>query len=51
MKISGRLALAMVLLVVVTSCIVSAFAYYFLAEAAPAPVLISIISAALAGGG
>jgi PAS domain S-box-containing protein len=51
MKISGRLALAMVLLVVVTSCIVSAFAYYFLAEAAPALVLISIISAALAGGG
>jgi PAS domain S-box-containing protein len=51
MKISGRLALAMVLLVVVTSCMVSAFAYYFLAEAAPAAVLISIISAALAGGG
>ena len=41
----------MVLLVVVTSCIVSAFAYYFLAEAAPAAVFISIISAALAGGG
>ena len=51
MKISGRLALAMVLLVVVTSCIVSAFAYYFLAEAAPRAVLTSIISAALAGGG
>ena len=51
MKISGRLALAMVLLVVVTSCIVSAFAYYFLAEAASAAGLISIISAALAGGG
>ncbi|MGY2906251.1 PAS domain S-box protein [Bradyrhizobium sp. URHC0002] len=47
---SGRLALAMVLLVVVTSCIVSAFAYYFLAEAASRAVLISIISAALAGG-
>ena len=32
MKISSRLALAMVLLVVVTSCMVGAFAYYFVAE-------------------
>ena len=32
MKISGRLALAMVLLVVATSCMVSAFACYFVAE-------------------
>ena len=49
MTVSSRLALAMVLLVVVTSCIVSAFAYHFLAEAAP--VLLSIIGAALAGSG
>ena len=48
---SGRLALAMVLLVVVTSCIVSAFACYFLAEAPPRAALMSIMSAALAGGG
>ena len=51
MKISGRLALAMVLLVVATSCMVGAFAYYFVADAAPRAVLMSIISAALAGGG
>ena len=51
MTVSSRLALAMVLLVVVTSCMVSAFAYYFVAEAAPRAALISIISAALAGGG
>ena len=51
MKISGRLALAMVLLVVATSSMVGGFAYYFLADAPPREVLASIISAALAGGG
>ncbi|MEH2609218.1 PAS domain-containing sensor histidine kinase [Bradyrhizobium sp. AZCC 1693] len=51
MEISSRLALAMVLLVVVTSCMVGAFAYYFVAEAPPRAALMSIISAALAGGG
>ena len=51
MKISGRLALAMVFLVVATSCMVGGFAYYFVADAAPRAVLTSIISAALAGGG
>jgi PAS domain S-box-containing protein len=50
MKMSGRLALAMVLLVAVTSCLVSAFAYYFAAEAPPGAVLVPVISAALAGG-
>jgi PAS domain S-box-containing protein len=51
---SRRLALAMALLVVVTSCAVGAFAYYFLhyfsAEPAPRAALTAIISAALAGG-
>jgi PAS domain-containing protein len=47
---SRRLALAMVLLVAVTSCAVSAFAYYFLAEPAPRAAVPAIISAALAGG-
>jgi PAS domain S-box-containing protein len=51
MTVSSRLVLAMVLLVVVTSCIVSAFACYFLAEAPPRAALMSIMSAALAGGG
>ena len=51
MKISGRLALAMVLLVVATSCMVGAFACYFVADAVPRAVLMSILSAALAGGG
>jgi PAS domain S-box-containing protein len=51
MKISSRLVLAMVLLVVVTSCMVGAFAYHFVAEAPPRAALMSIISAALAGGG
>jgi hypothetical protein len=37
MTLSRRLALAMVLLVVVTSCAVSAFAYYFLTEPRRAP--------------
>ena len=50
MKISGRLALAMVLLVVATSSMVGGLAYYFLADAPPREVLTSIISAALAGG-
>ena len=49
MTLSRRLALAMVLLVVVTSCAVSAFAYYFLTEPAPR-ALTAIVSAALAGG-
>jgi PAS domain S-box-containing protein len=51
MTVSSRLALAMVLLVVLTACMVGAFAYYFVAEAAPRVALISIISAAVAGGG
>ncbi len=51
MKISGRLALAMVLLVVATSCMVGALACYLVADAAPRAVLMSIASAALAGGG
>ena len=51
MTVSSRLALVMVLLVVLTSCMVGAFAYYFVAEAAPRVALISIVSAALAGGG
>jgi PAS domain S-box-containing protein len=51
MTVSSRLVLAMVLLVVVTSCIVSAFACYFLAEAPPRAASMSIMSAALAGGG
>ena len=50
MTVSSRLALAMVLLVVVTSCVVSAFAYYFVADAPPRAALTAIISAALAGG-
>ena len=50
MTVSSRLALAMVLLVVLTSCVVSAFAYYFVAEASPRAVSTAIISAALAGG-
>ena len=51
MTVSSRLALAMVLLVGLTSCMVGAFACYFVAEAAPRAALMSIISAALAGGG
>jgi PAS domain S-box-containing protein len=50
MTVSSRLALAMVVLVVVTSCVVSAFAYYFVTEAPPHGALTAIISAALAGG-
>jgi PAS domain S-box-containing protein len=51
MTVSSRLALAMVLLVGLTSCMVGAFACYLVAEAAPRAALMSIISAALAGGG
>jgi PAS domain S-box-containing protein len=50
MTVSSRLALAMVLLVVLTSFVVSAFAYYFVTGASPQAVLTAIISAALAGG-
>jgi PAS domain S-box-containing protein len=41
----------MILLVGLTSCMVGAFACYFVAEAAPRGALMSIVSAALAGGG
>ena len=51
MTVSSRLALAMVLLVGLTSCMVGAFACYFVAEVAPRAALVSIISAALTGGG
>src|SRR5215204_2023475 len=51
MTVSSRLALTMVLLVGLTSCMVGAFACYLAAEAAPRAALISIMSAALAGGG
>src|SRR5688572_11599669 len=51
MTVSSRLALAMVLLVVLTSCMVGAFAHYLVVETAPRAALISIVSAALAGGG
>jgi len=50
-KISGRLVLAMVVLVVTTACVVSVFAYFFVAGAPPQGVLAAIIGAALAGGG
>jgi PAS domain S-box-containing protein len=50
MKISGRLALAMVLLVAATSCLVGVFACYFLADAVPHAVT-SVAGAAVAGGG
>ena len=50
MTVSSRLALAMVVLVVVTSCVVSAFAYYFVAGTSPHAASTAIISAALAGG-
>ena len=50
MTIASRLALAMIALVVVTSCVVSVFAWYFIAEASARGVLTAIISAALAGG-
>jgi PAS domain S-box-containing protein len=45
-----RLALAMALLVVVTSCVVSAVTYYFATQAAPGGPLATIVSAALLGG-
>ena len=50
MTVSSRLALAMVVLVVMTSGVVSAFAWYFVAEAPPHEALTAIISAALTGG-
>ena len=50
MTVASRLALAMVVLVVVTSCVVSAFAYFFVAEAPPRGALTAIVGAALAGG-
>ncbi len=50
MTVSSRLALAMVVLVVVTSGVVSAFAWYFVAKAPPHGASTAIISAALAGG-
>ena len=50
MTVSGRLALAMISLVVVTCCVVSTFAWYFVAKAPPQGTLIAIVSAALAGG-
>ena len=50
MTVSSRLALAMVLLVGLTSCMIGAFACYLVAEAAPRGALMSIVSAALAGG-
>jgi PAS domain S-box-containing protein len=51
MTVSSRLALAMVLLVGLTSCMIGAFACYLVAEAAPRGALMSIVGAALAGGG
>jgi PAS domain S-box-containing protein len=50
MTVASRLALAMVVLVVVTSCVVSAFAYFFVAGAPSHGALTAIIGAALAGG-
>jgi PAS domain S-box-containing protein len=50
MTIASRLALAMIGLVAVTSCVVSVFAWYFIVEASARGVLAAIISAALAGG-
>ncbi len=50
MKISGRLVLAMAVLVATTACIVSVFAYFFVAGAPPQGALPAIIGAALAGG-
>jgi PAS domain S-box-containing protein len=45
-----RLALAMGLLVVVTSCVVSAVTYYFAMQAVPGKPLATIVGAALLGG-
>ena len=50
MTLSRRLALAMVLLVVVTSCVVSAVSYYLVNQAPSRAALTTIVSAALAGG-
>jgi PAS domain S-box-containing protein len=51
MTVSSRLALVMVLLVGLTSGMVGAFACYLVSEAAPRGALMSIVGAALAGGG
>ena len=48
MTVASRLALAMIVLVVVTSCVVSVFAWYFI-EASARGVSTAIVSAALAG--
>ncbi|WP_065750637.1 hybrid sensor histidine kinase/response regulator [Bradyrhizobium paxllaeri] len=45
----GRLALAMILLVVVTSCVVGAVSYYLATRAPPVSALVTIVGAALAG--
>ena len=50
MKISGRLVLAMAVLVATTACVVSVFAYFFVAGAPREGALPAIIGAALAGG-
>ncbi len=50
MKISGRLMLAMVVLVATTACVVSIFAHFFVAGAPPQGELLAIIGSALAGG-
>ena len=49
MKISGRPVFAMVLLVVTTACVVSLFAYFFVAGTPPQGVMTAIIGSALAG--
>ncbi|KRR23781.1 hypothetical protein CQ14_22310 [Bradyrhizobium lablabi] len=45
----GRLALAMILLVVVTSCVVGAVSYYFATRAPPVGLLATLVGAALVG--
>jgi PAS domain S-box-containing protein len=49
-KISGRLVLAMAVLVATTACVVSVFVYFFVAGAPREGALPAIIGAALAGG-
>ena len=51
MKTSGRLALAMVLLVAATSGMVGALTCYLISDAVPHATLMSIAGASLAGGG
>ncbi len=50
MTVASRLALAMVVLVLVTSCVVSVFAYFFVADTPSHGALKAIVGAALAGG-